>query len=199
MMRRLLVLLGTLIAPFGARAQDIPWRTVDISRQLRDTVAQRISVQYRAGRVDIRGTNDPLLYSMHLRYNENRSVPLHRYDAEQHSTTLGLEARGEGMRASSTDRDAGELRLTLPTGVPLDLDLEFGGTESQLDFGGMSLQSLRLECGATDATMLFSTPNRIRMRQMELDVGAADFTAVHLGNANADQIRVHGGAGGVDL
>jgi hypothetical protein len=37
------------------------------------------------------------------------------------------------------------------------------------------------------------------MRDVEIDVGAADFSAVNLGNANADQIRVRGGVGVVDL
>ncbi len=199
MIRKLVMLAGAALLPFGARAQDASWRTVDISRQLRDTLPQRIRVQYRAGRVDIRGTSDPVLYSMHLRYDEKRAVPLHHHDAEQRVTSLGVESTAHSDRVSASDREAGELRLALPMTVPLDVDLEFGGTQSQLDFGGLALQSLRLEFGATEATLLFSKPNRIRMREMELNVGAADFTALHLANANADQIRVRGGVGSVDL
>ena len=196
---RLLAALAALI-PLPAFAQGDPvWRSVDISRQLRDTQPQRIRVQYRAGRVDVRGTSDPLLYAMHLRYDENRFTPLHRYDADQHSTALGLESRRGGMRASSASSESGELRLTLPRTVPLDLDLEFGGTQSVLDLGDMSLQSVRLECGATDAMLLFSRPNRTRMRELDVNVGAADFAARQLANANADQIRVRGGIGSVDL
>ena len=37
------------------------------------------------------------------------------------------------------------------------------------------------------------------MRELEVNVGAASFTALHLANANADQIRVRGGVGAVDL
>ena len=196
--RRLIGLLTTL-APVLAHAQGAPlWRNVDISRQLRDTLPQRIRVQYAAGRVDVRGTSDPMLYAMHLRYDESRSVPLHRHDADQRSTSLGLEARGNGMRGASSS-ESGELRLILPRTVPLDLDLEFGGTQSTLDLGEMSLTSLRLECGAADAMLLFSRPNRVRMRDLEVNVGAADFTARQLANANADQIRVRGGLGSVDL
>jgi hypothetical protein len=198
MMRRLLVVLGALALPFGVRAQESTWRTVDIARQLRDTQPQRIRVQYRAGHVDIRGTNDPLLYNMHLRYDESRAVPLHRHDAEQRTTSLGVESNGRG-RSQSSRKESGDLRLSLPTSIPLDLDLEFGGTESRLDFGGLALQSLRLECGATDATLIFSQPNRVRMREMELNVGAADFRALQLGNANVDQIRLRGGVGQMDL
>ena len=189
----------SVLMPSLAQAQGGPmWRNVDIARQLRDTLPQRIRVQYAAGRVDVHGTSDPLLYSMHLRYDELRSVPLHRHDADQRSTLLGLESRGSGLHSSS-NRESGELRLALPREVPLDLELEFGGTQSSLDLGDMMLQSLRLECGATDATLLFTRPNRIRMRELEVNVGAADFTARQLANANADQVRVRGGVGSVDL
>jgi hypothetical protein len=196
------VLVAALCAPLvAASAQgDAQWRSLDVSRQLRDSAPQRIKVEYRAGRVDVRGTDAALLYGMHLRYDELRAAPLHHYDAEQHSAVLGLEPRSVNSRASSGPRsESGELRLLLPRAVQLDLDLEFGGTEAMLELGGLSLQSVRLECGATDATLGFTTPNRAHMRELNVDVGAASFTALHLGNANADQIRVRGGMGAVDL
>ncbi len=204
MPRRSALLLGVALALSArvAAAQEGPlWRTVDLSRQLRDTLPQRIRVQYGAGKLEVRGTSEPVLYAMHLRYDESRALPLHRYDAEQRSTVLGLESLGRGLRASSGgDRDeSGELKLVLPNRVPLELDLELGGTQSLLDLGGLALRSLRIECGATDATLEFSTPNRTRMRDLEIDVGAADFSAVNLANANAEQIRFRGGVGVVDL
>ncbi|MES2176797.1 MAG: LiaF domain-containing protein [Gemmatimonadota bacterium] len=196
---RLLAAAASLL-PLVAKAQGDPqWRNVDIARQLRDTQPQRIHVQYRAGKVDVRGTSDRLLYSMHLRYDELRSVPLHRHDADQRTTSLGLESNGNDAHRAPGDVYTGELRLTLPRSVPLDLDLEFGGTQSTLDLGEMMLTSLRMECGATDATLLFTKPNRVRMRDMDVNVGAADFSARNLANANADQIRVRGGIGSVDL
>jgi hypothetical protein len=200
--RSTLLLVAVLALPaLGARAQAAPWRTVEMSRQLRDTLLERIHVQYGAGKLEVRGTSDPLLYALRLRYDESRAVPLHRYDAEQRSAVLGLESLGRGLRVSSSgDADeSGELKLALPNRVPLELDFELGGTQSLLDLGGLALRSLRLECGATDAKLLFSTPNRVSMRDMEIDVGAADFFALHLANANADQIRVRGGVGVVDL
>ena len=196
-----LLLVGLALgAPSSLVAQEGPlWRSVSFSRQLRDTLPQRIRVQYGAGRVDVRGAGDPLLYALHLRYDETRAVPLHRYDAEQRLALLGLESRDRGLRSSAKGSESGELRLGLPRTVPLDLDLEFGGAAATMELGGLLLQSLRLECGATDATLGFATPNRARMRDMEINVGVADFTALHLANANAERIRVRGGVGSVDL
>ncbi|MDB4912975.1 MAG: hypothetical protein JWM95_619 [Gemmatimonadetes bacterium] len=193
--------MAALVAllPGSMRAQSAPlWRSVDIARQLRDTLPQRVRVQYTAGKVDVRGTSDPMLYSMHLRYDERRTVPVHLHDPDQHSTSLGLEARGGASRASGQSED-GELRLMLTRAVPLDLELDFGGTQSSLDLGEMSLHSLRLDCGATDASLLFSRPNRVAMRDLDVNVGAADFTASRLANANAERMRVSAGVGSLDL
>jgi hypothetical protein len=194
------VALVALVLPVSVRAQtEKQWRSFDVSRQLRDSAPQRIRVQYGAGRVDVRGTDDALLYGMHLRYDELRASPVHRYDAEQRSSVLGLESR-HGIRApSSGGSETGELRLVLPRKIPLDLDLELGGTEAMLELGGLALQSMRLECGATDATLGFTMPNRTHMRELDVSMGAASFTALHLANANADLIRVRGGVGVADL
>ena len=202
MSRRLATLaitaLCTTAAPAVAQSAT-PWRSMEVSRQLRDTLPQRIRVRYGAGKVVVRGSSAPLLYAMRLRYDESRSAPLHQYDAEQRSAVLGLESRGTGLRASNERSETGELMLALPRSVPLDLSFELGGTQSELELGGLSLHSLRLECGATDATLRFTTPNGARMREMEIDVGAADFMAQHLANANAENLRLRGGVGVVDL
>ena len=197
---RLLTVALALPVASRAHAQDAQdrWRSFDVSRQLHDTLPQRIRVQYGAGKVDVRATDANLLYGMHLRYDELRAAPVHRYDAEQRSTVLGLEPR-HGINAGSRESESGELKVLLPSRIPLDLELEFGGTEATLELGGLALQSVRLECGATDATLGFTLPNRTHMRELDVSVGAAGFTALHLANANADVIRVRGGVGVVDL
>jgi hypothetical protein len=196
----LLAMAATTAAAVPLCAQGAPlWRSVDLARQLADTMPQRIRVQYGSGRVDVRGANDPLLYQMHLRYDERRSTPVHRYDAEQRSLMLGSDPRPGAAQVSRDDDETGELRLALPRSVPLDLDLELAGTQSTLDLGGMELQSLRLDCGAADATLSFSAPNRVRMQALDIDIGAADLVATQLANANADQIRIRGGIGVMNL
>jgi hypothetical protein len=198
-MKRLsLVALACALPAVLTAQSESRWRSLDVSRQLHDSVPHRIKVQYGAGRVDVRGTDDPLLYGMHLRYDELRASPVHRYDAEQHSTLLGLETR-RGIGRTSGESESAELRLVLPRRIPLDLEMEFGGTEAMLELGGLALQSVRLECGATDATLGFTVPNRSHMRELDVNVGAAGFTALHLANANADLIRIRGGVGVVDL
>ena len=70
-------LLPLLLAAYASVAQAQTWRTLDVSRQLRDTTEHRIKVRYGAGTFSLRPTTDPVLFSMQLRYDEERSRPLH--------------------------------------------------------------------------------------------------------------------------
>jgi hypothetical protein len=175
------------------------WRTVDVSRQLRDTGEHRVKVRYAAGKFSLRPTNDTVLFSMQLRYDEERTRPVHEYDAESRSVTLGIEGQKVRWVRNVDGDNVAEMRVGLSTAVPLDLELELGATHARLDAGGLAIGSLRIETGAADAVLDFSAPNRTRMRQLDIQLGAAGFAVTNLGNANVSRIRVEGGIGSLDL
>ena len=174
------------------------WRTLESSRQLRDSGEHHVRIEYGAGRVDIAATSAPVLYAMTLRYDEKTASPVHRYDASARALTLGIDI--EARRVTSLhDQTRGEMRLSLSRAVPLDLELDLGATKATLDLGGLTLRNLRLNSGASETLLDFSTPNAGRMRSLEVNVGAASFTARNLANANTSAIRVTGGVGSVVL
>lgn len=187
----------SLVVVSGAEAQT--WRTLDVSRQLRDTSEHHIKVRYAAGKFSLRPTDDPVLFSMQLRYDEERTRPLHTYDAESHSAMLGVEGQTVRWARHSDGDNVGEMRLGLSHSVPLDLELELGATHARVDAGGLALNNLRVETGAADAVLDFSAPNRSRMRHLDIQVGAAGFVITNLGNARVSSVRVDGGVGSVDL
>ena len=194
---RAAALLLAALAIREAEAQS--WRSMEVSRQLRDSAEHRVTVRYGAGRFTLRPTSDPVLFSMSVRYDEERMRPLHAYDVSGRSLRLGVEGESVRWTRLLKDRDESELRLQLSDAVPLDLRLELGATRARVDAGGLSLNSLRMETGAADAVLDFSSPNRRRMRVLDLELGAASLVITNLGNANVERIRVDGGVGSVDL
>jgi hypothetical protein len=196
---RLVPALAVLSTPLYALPAQT-WRTVESTRGLRDSVKHAVRVHYGAGRIDVGSTNAPVLYTMTLRYDESTTTPVHRYDADAHALTLGIEG-GDSPRFNRNmgDKSKGEMRLALSRAVPIDLGLELGATKASLDLGGLNLLGLRLDSGASETVLDFSTPNLARMRSLEVDVGAASFEARNLANANASLIHVEGGVGSVDL
>lgn len=190
---------GLLAVAMATAAQAQTWRSLDVSRQLHDTLEHRIRVRYAAGTFSMRPTTEPVLFTMQLRYDEERSRPVHEYDAETRRATLGVDGPSVQWRPRRGGDEVGEMRLGLSTSVPLDLELELGATQARVDAGGLALNNLRVETGAADAVLDFSAPNRSRMRRLDIRLGAAGFVITNLGNANVAAIRVEGGVGSVDL
>ena len=192
-----LALVAAAVIAITARSSDAQsWRTIEVSRQLRDTSAHRVRVDYGAGRFDLRASNEPVLYTMKLRYDEGNGRPLHAYDADQRSLRLGIV---DGSFHGLSRENQGELRLALSRSVPMDLDLDLGATKARIDLGGLALRGLHLGSGASETEVDFSEPNPIRLRSIDVEVGAAALEVRNLGNANTSTVRVHGGVGSVTL
>jgi hypothetical protein len=166
-----------------------------MSRQRSGENDLRVQVSYGAGRFKVRAADGGLLYRMQVRYDEDVFAP--RADFEGRRLHLGVENIGKSIRMGKNQ--GGEMDLQLARGLPMDLDLEFGAVRGDVDLGGLSMTGLQLKTGASESTVDISEPNGSRMRQATFEVGAADFTARHLGNLNAGSIEVNAGIGEVTL
>ena len=191
----LLAAAAALAACGNAGAQE--WRTLDVSRQLRDSTALTADITYGAGTLTLGPTTGADLYEMHLRYPAGRTAPVATYNPSGHAVHLGIKSQNFSMPGGDVDQN--ELRIGLARGVPLDLTTEVAAADLKMDLGGLAVRSLKLKTGATDATLAFSSPNTIKMRSMALTVGAAGFKATGLANANADHITLRAGIGSWDL
>src|SRR4029453_11237226 len=92
MMRRHRVVpmvLAFATAPLSTGAAQ-HWRTLDASRQLRDSGVHHVLVRYGAGRLQLMPSTEPVLYSMSLRYDEDNGRPIYDYDANRRRLTVGL-------------------------------------------------------------------------------------------------------------
>jgi hypothetical protein len=192
-----LVLLAPLGAcempPRDAAAGEHSWRTLEVARQLADTAPVRVRVDYRAGQLDVHRADAALLYDLSLRYDESRTEPLHALDSGGHVLELGVRTRDDrGAKGS-------EMRLGLTRLAPLDLSLELGAVEADLDLGGLAIENLAIRSGASDARLRFEEPNAIAMRRLTVNVGAASLRATRLANANASELAVGTGVGSVEL
>ncbi|MBX9929650.1 MAG: cell wall-active antibiotics response protein [Gemmatimonadaceae bacterium] len=190
--RMALALVGT-VTPLVA--QD--WQTLDAQRQAGgDTRPLAVRVEYAAGRLELKTAEAGTLYRARLRYDADRTDPVHRFDVDSRSLTIGV--RSEGRRIHRED-DAGSLRLELARGIPIDLTANIGAVEGELEFGGLSLTALALRTGASDLAVRVSSPNPIALTSATIDVGAAGAKFREFGNARAERIRANVGVGTLDL
>jgi hypothetical protein len=192
-----LVAAGLLAsAPANSEAQQ--WRTLGVSRQLLDSSALRVKVRYGAGRLGVRAANTPVMYDMELRYDPRWATPVHTYSQAARTVELGVSRLGDSEVAGG-DRNRGELRLALTGAAPLDLALELGAVQADLELGGLRLERLSVSSGASEGSIHFDAPNGIPMRSLDLDAGAASLRALRLANARASEVTANAGVGNMDL
>lgn len=186
--------LATGTVPADASAQS--WRNLDVSRGLHDTTPVLVRLEYEIGNVAVRPAPGGVMYGVHLRYDAERAKPLYEFTPATRTLRFGVERRAGG---TSRDGDAGELRVELTRNAPIDLSLRLGAGQADLDLSGLRIDHLKVESGASEASVRFDSPNSERMRSLTFAVGAATLRATRLANANAEQMRVQAGVGTVDL
>lgn len=180
-----------LLAPRPAHAQD--WRTFTAGRAKSGEELLRVDLEYGAGRLDVGPGAAGTLYRTNMRYDADSFRPRVNYGNSR------LHVGIQGRNGKAHKPKSGHLDLRLAPDVPLDLELKFGATEANLELGGLRIRRGEISTGASKTTLRISRPNAERCELFELQIGAAKFHAIGLGNLNAQRLSVEGGVGEVIL
>lgn len=195
--------MSSRLAAFGMLLLTVPaadavaqdWRDVTSFRQRSSENRLDVHVRYGAGELVIRPGGSGELYRVSLRYDSDVFDPVTRYDSGY--LEVGVEGRGKGIKVRNTE--AGEMRLQLSPDVPLDMNLDFGAGEADVDLSGLRIANLDVETGASDTRIRFSHPNPVKCERIKVAMGAAAFAAEGLANSNCPDMTVEGGVGDLTL
>jgi cell wall-active antibiotic response 4TMS protein YvqF len=198
-MRR--VLLSLLALAFGASAAAAQsMRPFSTYRQWHGETRLEARLDYAAGALRLAAGRPNELYRMDVLYDGERYVPVSAFDAARVGVGLGLRASGQGgLRVVSRNQLRQTASVTFSPRSDLALAVTLGAVDGDLELGGLRLTDLRLEAGASRATVRFSQPNAARCRTATLTAGAAELSVLGLGNSRCDRITFEGGVGRVTL
>lgn len=195
------VLVAGLLAVTGlAGPADLDaqrWKTVTAARQVTNEKELRVEVQYGAGVLTVRRGDDGELYNALFHYDQNWGRPKTEYANGR--LEVGLASIENGNRHSDDWPDEASLDLKLAPGVPMDLELDFGAGQAELDLTGLGVTRLTVNTGASESLIRVAEANRERMESADINVGVADFRFHGLGNLNAEEVTVQAGLGAVTL
>lgn len=183
----LVATLLALILASPASAQD--WRTLSRARQFNGERALAVEIEYGAGSLQVKPGSPDLLYRTSLRYDADAFEP--RYSFSDNRLRLGFES---GQMKGHKTR-GGSLALQLGQRVPLDLQLQFGAAEADIELGGLSLERLQVTTGASKTRLKISKPNLIEADEVVLEAGAASLEVIGIPHLRAREVEVSGGVG----
>lgn len=83
--------------------------------------------------------------------------------------------------------------------APIDLTLNAGAYEGNIDLSGLSLTNLQISDGASKSTIQFDSLNPVEMDELSYKTGASDVELLGLGNANTRNIYFDSGVGSYTL
>ncbi|MDH3222783.1 MAG: toast rack family protein, partial [Gemmatimonadota bacterium] len=185
--------LGSTAA--GVAAQN--WKTISASRGAQGERHLDVAVTYGVGVLRLSAAPDDLLYRTRLTFDADAATPVNEY--HDGVLRLGLSGyRGKGLHFKDWSSE-GSFDVELTQSVPMELSLEFGAVEADLDFTGLALRSLDLQTGASESSVHIDRLNPVQMDEATFQVGAADFHVRGVGNLNARRISVEAGVGSVTL
>lgn len=190
------VLVTLVLGTFAADASAQTWREETVARQRTDETSLGVEVRYGFGRFEAAPADPGVLYRVDLRYDEEVAGPAVEYDDGNLRIASGESERGFRF---GRDRSGSRLGVALPRDVDLDLRMELGAVRADVELGGLRLRELSLATGAAESRLRVSEPNPVELGRVRLQAGAAEFTALDLGNLNADRISVEAGVGEVTL
>jgi hypothetical protein len=198
MRRVLLSLLALVLGASAAAAQSM--RPFSTYRQWHGETRLDARLDYAAGALRLAAGRPSELYRMDMLYDGERYMPVSAFDAARGGVELGLRASGEGgLRVVSRSQLRQTASVTFSPRSDLALAVTLGAVDGDLELGGLRLTDLRLEAGASRATVRFSQPNAARCRAATLTAGAAELSVLGLGNSRCDRITFEGGVGRVTL
>jgi hypothetical protein len=197
-MKRALAVAAAVVAltPAGLAAQS--YQTTTQARRLEGTAPLTVHVDYAVGRFRFTPGEAKQLYRVSLTYDEDLFDPTIEYQADEHVLAVDVSGRSH-VEGRDSDKTRQRLDVSVSPDVPLDLALKFAAAQAEIELGGLSLRSARLETGASQTTVSFSTPNKAACSDLSFNVGAAQFEADHLGNSHCSRISVDGGVGQLKL
>lgn len=208
MRRKSALLLLSLLALFSLACTltipmlpevEVPRLTVGEMEEYREEVSSagvasaQVKIEQGIGELSIAPGDPALLFSGVFRTNVVEWAPEVSWENDRLDIKQGTAT---GMPDAGAEN---EWELAFSPDVELDMELEIGAVDCDLDMGGLALTRLSIESGASDLVLHFDEPNRVEMERLRIQVGAANVEVRGIGNASPQNVRIDGGVGNITL
>ncbi|MBN1875525.1 MAG: hypothetical protein JXA33_14950 [Anaerolineae bacterium] len=162
--------------------------------ELGDTEKVQVYIKIGAGELTVDKGTDELLEA-DFTYNVAEWRPEIEYqENEETGGRLTIRQPSTNKITTSATKYRYEWDLNFNEDIPLDMRIEYGAGEGDLELGDLNVEKLDMKLGA--GTITVDLHNNTSLKQLELDIGAGEFTLDLRGDWENDvDVNIQGGLG----
>jgi len=193
----MLVTLGCTSLNIGFNVADVgPLERESVTIERGDAESVNATIRMAAGALKVEGGADTLL-DADFTYNVTDWEPKVTYEVIDNAGRLDIRHTGSDTWPLMDDaRNEWDLRLN--DTIPLDLRIEMGAGDHDLDLEGLSITELDIKLGAGDLDLTLG--DNPELTRLELDIGAGDVEIdFNEGWEQDTDVSIQGGVGKITL
>jgi hypothetical protein len=153
-----------------------------------------VALNMNAGELNVRGTDQEALLEASFEYNRDRDRPVVDYRRFGDKGTLQVRrARRHGI---SIGRVRNRWDLSLSNAVPVDLDINLGAGQSDLDLRGLKLRRVEIDMGVGEMTLDLQGPHQESF-DVKIDGGVGSGKIILPAEVGV-RVHVDGGLGSIN-
>jgi len=161
---------------------------------LQGAARAEVGLHMNAGELRVRGTDQEALLEASFEYSRDRDRPV--VDYRRFGDKGTLQVRRSRRNSIPFGRVRNRWDINLSKAVPIDLDIDLGAGQSDIDLRGLKLQRVEIDMGVGEMTLDLQGPHQESFNvKIDGGVGSGKIT---LPSEVGVRVKVDGGIGSVD-
>lgn len=179
-------------------------RLTSVSKQVEtaDIKSMDVNLKLSIGKFELFDSRLPKGIAAEFRgdYNESKYEYTESFEQRSSRGDFVFESQAiDGKGVVNHVGDENRWEFSFSPDIDCNFDIEIGAANAQFDFGNLTVSDLRLDVGAAEATIDFSSPNRTVLRDLKINAGACELDMRHIGNSKFEFLNFDGGMGSFTL
>ena len=190
-------------------AKSDDYKTLEYQYKIKKYDALRVYFDCSIGNLIMKPSKNRYIITGNINYNSAMPKPTVELTNKNNISRLDLKVKPDKTSDNNTKsfinsliedgNDNYKINFEMPTKMSTDMNLNFGLGKVDLDFSGLRIAQLVMNCGLSDVSLVNTKSNIINCEKIHISTGVSDFNSLGLGNFNASQYIFDVGMGSAEI
>ena len=186
------------------------YKRLDYQYRVKKYDALRVYFDCSIGNLTMRPSNNRYIITGKIEFNTALSKPVISLTDKNNISRLDLSIKPDKAISNDNSKslinsliedgnDNYKINFQMPTKIATDMNLNFGLGKIDLNFTGLRISQLFIDCGLSDVSLINTKSNIVDCEKVHIATGIADFNSLGLGNFNASKYIFDVGIGSAEI